>query len=103
MKLQTKSNKVLKQIIADFLFLWYYLNNKDCIKYLKIEDTSWGNVKSELYRYITFYKRTKTYVDFKAISYVINVENKRVCNLRLFDISDELLDAINEQFVELKK
>lgn len=60
------------------------------------------NTKSELYRYVTFYKQSKIYVDLKAISYVINIENKQVHDLRSFDIDNELLSAINKQFEELK-
>lgn len=82
-------------------------NNKDYIQYLLVDENYFDmngkhDKNSKLERYITFNKKYKT-IELKEICYTLNVvHQKRIHYINSFDINEELLNAINEQFLEIK-
>ena len=82
-------------------------NNKDCIKYLLVDEnyldwTGSHDKYSKIEKHITFNKKSKA-VELKEICYTFNaVSQKQIYYINSFNVNEELLDAINEQFLEIK-
>ena len=82
-------------------------NNKYYIKYLLVDEkyfdlTGTHNKDSKMERHITFNKQFNT-IELKEIFYTFNlVHQKQIHRISSFEINEELLDAINEQFLEIK-
>lgn len=81
-------------------------NNKYCIEYLLVDEnyldwTGTHNKDSKMERYVIFRKQSKT-VELKQICYTFNVvHQKQISYITSFSVNEELLDAINEQFLEI--
>jgi len=82
-------------------------NNKQYIQYLLIDENYFNingihNKNSKVERYITFNKKHNT-IELKELCYTFNVaRKKRILYISSFVINEELLNAINEQFLEIK-
>ena len=83
-------------------------NNKYHIQYLLIDEnyldwTGTHDKDSKKERYITFNKQLKK-IELKEICYTFNtVHQKQICYTSSFNVDEELLNAINEQFLEIKE
>lgn len=79
-------------------------NNKYYIEYIKIDTKYWGEYThdgTEVHTSITFSKQTKS-IDLETVIYSLNIEKKQIHTITGFTMDEKLLDAINEQFAELK-
>lgn len=82
-------------------------NNKYYIEYLLVDEnyldwTGTHDKDSKRERYVTFNKQSKT-IELKEICYTFNVvHQKQIHYITSFNVNEELLGAINEQFLEIK-
>ena len=82
-------------------------NNKYYIEYLLVNEnyfdwTGTHDKDSKIERHITFNKKSKT-IELKEVCYNFNVvHQKQIKCINSFEVNQELLDAINEQFLEIK-
>lgn len=82
-------------------------NNKDYIEYLLVDEDyfNFGETKkdSKMEKHIVFDKARKS-IDLKALCYTFNiVQKKQVMWETSFNVNKELLNAINEQFLEIEQ
>ena len=82
-------------------------NDKDYIEYFFVDEnyldwTGTHDKDSKMERYIKFNKQFKT-ITLNEVCYTFNIVHQKQINYtNSFQVNEELLDAINEQFLEIK-